>query len=488
MTRLQKSNGATPPVNNRSFEVAHVDHLLAANATTFVYLDAAHHTFFHTPPALATVLGFIRNCGVKTSLKAFAHNVYPDRSYDGLLVSRAYIDGIKGVWVFNRKALKKTLKKTNAPSKVWKAFDQWRTPTIHNMLAYEPGSLVMGDCGAFSFVNSKEPPFSTSEIVEYYTKYEFTQGVSVDHLILDFVQDKQFRYDLTIANAEAFIKEHKKLDLRWTPIGSIQGWNVGSYAKAAGLYARMGYKYLAIGGIIKSKTEYILRILQGIRDELTRVGHPEVVAHLFGVTRFMSLPEFGKLGAKSFDSTSLFVRSFRRGEESYLLESGWKPVITLPVQGQHVKAVAEEGTFDRKVFKAKSKKLLVRVLKFAASGETKPPKKLLNDLVAFNILAYPAYQTKARSLYRRFARVFKHRYWEQCPCRICKLWGVKVALTYSSRFYFARGIHNLFMFHHILYPQIEAGKEFPFFRKPEKGVYMSPLFELPLETSSHEEL
>ena len=54
----------------------------------------------------------------------------------------------------------------------------------------------MGDCGAFGYINETIPPYTTEEILDYYTKLDFDFGVSLDHLIVAAtVSGKKERYD-----------------------------------------------------------------------------------------------------------------------------------------------------------------------------------------------------------------------------------------------------------------------------------------------------
>lgn len=463
----------------------HVNHFLAANGTTALRVDVAKRRLYHLPDDLETVFScLLQNGGEPVECKALAHNFYQKYPYDGLLISKAFIDATEsGIFNLNRKSLRQAFKDGRLSPEAVQAYKRFKKQkTIHNILLARPEVPIMGDCGAFSFVTSKVPPFDTEEILDYYTQYGFDQGVSVDHIIFGDMEDKKFRYELTISNAQDFIKEHRKRGLPWTPIGSLQGWNVSSYSKAAGLYAKMGYKYLALGGIIKSSTEYILRLLQGIRDELVRVGCPDVVIHLFGVTRFMSIPDFGALGAKSFDSTSLFQQSYR-GDNGFLLQDGWHPTVTLPVMGTTIKnrTAEEDEPFDVKAYKKQSTKLLKRILLFIKSGKKRPPKKLVSDIVNFNILTYPSLERKSAELHRSVETALTERLWKKCGCRLCKMLGVRIMLTYTGQFYFARGLHNLFVFQTQIYPKIEAGVDFPFFRRPDKVIYMKPVFDLPIE-------
>ena len=44
----------------------------------------------------------------------------------------------------------------------------------------------MGDCGAFSYVREDNPPYSVSQVVNFYDELGFDYGISVDHVILGF--------------------------------------------------------------------------------------------------------------------------------------------------------------------------------------------------------------------------------------------------------------------------------------------------------------
>src|SRR5262249_19166661 len=136
---------------------------------------------------------------------------------------------------------------------------------VHRFLRVPPEFFVMGDCGAFGYIKQEKPPYTTEEILDYYTRLGFNAGVSVDHLIVTATEAKrQERYDLTIQNAEDFLKEHRRRRLAWEPIGAVQGWDADSYASAARRYVAMGYRYIALGGLVRTCTPDILRIVRKV--------------------------------------------------------------------------------------------------------------------------------------------------------------------------------------------------------------------------------
>jgi len=52
---------------------------------------------------------------------------------------------------------------------------------------------VMGDCGAFGYITEEKPPlpfYSVKNVSRLYNNLGFDYGVSVDHLVVDYVFEK----------------------------------------------------------------------------------------------------------------------------------------------------------------------------------------------------------------------------------------------------------------------------------------------------------
>ena len=223
--------------------------------------------------------------------EVYAHQMYPEPNYDGLLMSRAVAEKSKG-------------KK-----------ERINEMGVHRMLRVPRNFPVMGDCGAFDYIMEDVPPYSTEDVLDYYTRLDFDYGVSVDHLIVSGTEhQKKERYDLTIQNAEDFLKEHRKAGLKWEPMGAVQGWDPKSYARAAEKYVKMGYKYIALGGLVRSSTPNILKALH----EVHKVVPDTIPIHLFGLARFRVLREFADYGVRSVDSASYLRQAWMRDSQGYL--------------------------------------------------------------------------------------------------------------------------------------------------------------------------
>ena len=118
----------------------------------------------------------------------YAHEIYPTPNYDGVLISKIIIE--------QNKTKKARIEEMG----------------VHKFIRFDNGRPIMGDCGAFGYVDEEVPPFETKEILDYYQRLGFDIGVSIDHLIVGkYATDpaeRDRRYKLTRANAEQFLQEY----------------------------------------------------------------------------------------------------------------------------------------------------------------------------------------------------------------------------------------------------------------------------------------
>jgi hypothetical protein len=120
-----------------------------------------------------------------------------------------------------------------------------------------PWMSFMGDPGAFSYIKESEPPVTVSEVAEFYGSVGIDLGMAVDHIVSGYSDElfedpdpeQQRRYDLTLALASDFLAAAKPH--AFEPVGVVQGWSPASYARAAAELQRMGYGYLALGGLVR---------------------------------------------------------------------------------------------------------------------------------------------------------------------------------------------------------------------------------------------
>ncbi len=118
------------------------------------------------------------------------------------------------------------------------------------------------------------------EVIDFYSQCGFDYGLSVDHVILAFkpeLDDSSLdavpvewreRQKLTLELAKEFLNRTLKQKCGFTPVGIAQGWSPGSYARAAKELQKLGYKYIAMGGMVPLKTTEILASLRKVKEVL----------------------------------------------------------------------------------------------------------------------------------------------------------------------------------------------------------------------------
>ncbi|MHB8178744.1 MAG: tRNA-guanine transglycosylase DpdA [Vulcanimicrobiaceae bacterium] len=382
----------------------------------------------------------------------FPHEYLDRAPYDGILISRAIVgDRVSGG------------KYTEAQ---WMRFlrEGARAFLRYDSKQY-PGSVVMGDCGAFSYRDAEKPPHSVESILEFYEDGGFTHGCSVDHLIFDFLDDRarpsakaKKRQEITLANARDFLKASRQLGRSFTPLGVIQGWSPASMAHAAASLVKMGYTYLAIGGCVPLKIDQIERALQAIRGAIPA----KTRLHLLGFGKFDQWPILERFAVTSFDTTSPLLRAFKDAKRNYFVqrqngEIDYYTAIRIPqaIDNAALLRRAKRGQLNQESLLALEEKALSAVRSCAR-------KECSVDSAVDAVLSYARYalwddkapakrnEAKLRELSERYRRTLNDRPWANCPCRVCKDVGVEVMLFRSSNRNKRRGIHNLHVFYNSL--------------------------------------
>ena len=325
-----------------------------------------------------------------------------------------------------------------------------------------PDSLVMGDCGAFSYRNLREPPYTVDDTLEFYEDGGFTHGCSVDHLIFDFLDDdmpapeeaKQ-RQAITLRNAEKFLVASRCLGPSFTPIGVIQGWSAASMAKAAKALCKMGYDYLAVGGMVPLRINQIECALAAIREAIPL----EARLHLLGFGKTEHLDGLRRYGVASFDTTSPLLRAFKDDRRNYYTSRDgsvldYYRAVRIPQAMGNDKLLRQvkKGRLNQDNLLALESTALRSVRDYADRRAE------LTEAVDA-VIAYSRYalwddaeketrnEARLESLRTSYARTLGDRPWEACPCRVCREIGVEVLIFRSSNRNKRRGMHNLQIFY-----------------------------------------
>ena len=433
----------------------------------------------------------------------YAHEIYPGPSYDGILVSKSVIED------------NKTKK------------ERIRSIGIHKHVRVPRSFPVMGDCGAFNYIDEEVPPYETEETIHFYESLDFDYGVSIDHLIIpahlkktvhallyhngrekrisceeynrlkkegfplargktfprdifenrehlatyeeDDLSEGKRRWNLTLKNAKDFISVHKKKGASFTPIAGCQGYSVESQIEMFRQQQDMGYAYIALGGLVRSKTMEILEILEGIN----RVRKPGVKIHLFGVARPEAITSFQKAGVDSIDSAR-FLRqawlsatsNYYAGEIDRFSESLQPNVSQASVEGEE--DVEEKWRYAAirvpPLQREGSDSLTAKASKLVKEGWTleqlrKEEKKSLKALREFDsgkldlesaldsILAYDQLMGGDPKNEPHYRRVLEDKPWTKCPCAVCKSTGIDVIVFRRNNRNRRRGFHNTWWFY-----------------------------------------
>lgn len=335
----------------------------------------------------------------------YAHEIYGEPPYDGVLLSRAVLDA----HVSKQQAI------VSAGS-------------VHKYLRLPDQYKVLGDCGAFSYWEEAEPPYSTEQMVDYYSKLKFDYGVSVDHLIFSHDDtERRRRQELTLDNAADFIKKHNK-EYSFIPIGVAQGWDPKSYRHSVEKLLLMQYDYIALGGLVRSQTTDIVNILEAVKPVLK----PHTQVHLFGVNRPEYVATFARLGVTSFDSASRLRRAWMDGRRNYFLGNSAYSAIRIP----EARALAKKKKLDEALALRREREAL-DTLRAYARGNC-PLEDALAAAIAYAELAG---EVKQRT-WRDYRETLALRPWDYCPCAICEAIGVEVVIFRGNNRNRRRGFHN----------------------------------------------
>lgn len=369
----------------------------------------------------------------------YAHEcLSPEILYDGMLLSLAHLTKKKGL-----------LRNESLNGR--------KKHPIRDSLRLPSTSILMGDCGAFSYISEKDPPFTPAQAARLYERLGFDWGTSVDHLILpDRVQtakqQKKYvenRLKLTRHNALEFIKIVKSARLNFTPVGSIQGCRPEDYADSFDTYLDAGYEHVAVGSLVPKRDEEILRILEAINTRRLKRSRPitaRLHIHLFGILRPKLLPTLPNLGVTSFDSASYLRKAWLRSDKNYLCNSGsWYAAIRVPhSKDPRTQAQLDSKKLDGKTLDELEMDALDSLIRYGTSRlslETTLKKVLRYDSMFGRLCESTDHFSKA------YRRTLTDRPWEHCDCAICMSIGIHVVIFRGFNRNKRRGFHNTLMFY-----------------------------------------
>lgn len=378
----------------------------------------------------------------------YAHQIFGQPPYDGIL--------------FSLSVFKSKISLTNGANNTYQIRD---TSNIKSYLKIPSNSCiqVMGDCGAFGYVGEDSPPlpfYSVENVANLYEKLGFDYGVSVDHLVVDYVlvrnsdtgkkersflslAEKKRRVKITQDNAYQFLHYATAQGYKFRPIGVAQGYDVRSYRDSVSSLVRMGYHNIGIGSLVPRQSPFIIAVLKAIQPLIN--GRP---LHLFGVIRPEFIKEFQRLGVTSIDSASFLRKAWLRSGQNYLGPKGeWYTAIRVPQSDNPglVKNAATNGYSARDLVKLERRAL--KALRDYGAGKI-GLRKALNSVMKYDELLIRS--ADEDGMRRKYERTLREKPWESCSCEMCKELGIHVVIFRGCNRNKRRGFHNTWLFHQTL--------------------------------------
>lgn len=348
----------------------------------------------------------------------YAHELFRERVYDGVLVSRM--------------ALGESGPKRERVDRVG----------MRTYLRLPLDLELLGDCGAFGYVAEKEPRFETAEVIDYYHRLRFDYGVSVDHLIVtEFNDQRNYRYEVTLRNAEDFLSVYRRGQYQFTPIGAIQGWDVFSYVEAARSVVKMGYDYFAIGGLARSNTKTVGEIVSAVAQAVP----PEVRIHIFGVARLTLLPLFQEFQITSVDSSAPLRQAWLSARDNYYTLDRTYAAIRIPIVDQERakrQTIVGKSEADLATLVAAEKEALAAIRAYDRR-EVKLQSALTAILVYDELLAKRKFGHTSDRQRQLYLETLRDRPWKRCSCDVCRALGVEVIIFRGNNRNRRRGFHNM---------------------------------------------
>ncbi len=373
----------------------------------------------------------------------YAHEVLDAPPFHGLLVSKSIVDGYSdGSAGKYTGAQRRRLYREGA--RQFFRLDHARGPL-----------RIMGDCGAFSYVKETCPPYSVDDVIDFYDGCGFDYGIAVDHVIFQYepqasrddVRATEWvrRQDITLTLANDFRKRCKTRRVRFQPLGVAQGWSPQSYADAVAELQRIGYRRIALGGMVPLKTREILDCLRAVDD----VRRSDTQLHLLGISRCDDIPTFAKHGVTSFDSTSPFRQAFKDDRDNYYTFGSTYVALRVPqVEGNFkLRKRIGSGEVDQRRAITLERSAL-RLLRDYDAGTAS-----LDDTLSALQSYSQVWDGKIdRSV--AYRRTLQDRPWRDCSCTLCQTLGIEIAVFRGTERNKRRGFHNLHVFRNRLRAQL----------------------------------
>ncbi|MEU8132143.1 tRNA-guanine transglycosylase DpdA [Streptodolium elevatio] len=359
----------------------------------------------------------------------YAHQAVTPAPYEGILVSKAIVDGsTKGAGKYS----------TPQRERLYRL-------GVRRFFRLPQEMTSLGDCGAFNYIDEEIPPYSVDEVLDFYEGCQFDEGVSIDHVIFGYAPEASEadvdpawvkRRHISLDLAEKFLETIQSRGSKLQPLGAAQGWSPASYADSVARLQEMGYTRIALGGMVPLKTPEILACL----DKINEVRRESTHFHLLGITRISHMEEFFERGVSSFDSTSAFRQSFMDERNNYHTPERTYTAIRVPqVDGNPaLKRLILAGAVSQAAAIKAERECLQALRAYDKRGLS-----LTETIAALDAYLSLVDETKRKKYLSNYEEALADRPWEKCPCLLCKEIGIEILVFRGTERNKRRGFHNM---------------------------------------------
>ena len=230
-------------------------------------------------------------------------------------------------------------------------------------------------------------------------------------------------------------------------------------AKATESLIKIGYDYIALGGMVPQPADSIHMALSKITSKFKK----NTKLHLLGFGKIERIREFYKYNLYSIDTTSPLLRAFKDKKMNLFMPGDKKNILNyytalrIPqsTENRNLMKLIKQNYVSYDEVHQKENKVLNSLRKYD-SGKL-ALKETLSDLMDYTKIVYidPNYPEKNNSekldnLNEEYKHTLENMPWKQCKCNVCQKCGIEMAIFRGSNRNKRRGIHNLFVFHNAL--------------------------------------
>lgn len=322
---------------------------------------------------------------------------------------------------------------------------------IHKFLRLPKTFPILGDCGAWGYIDQKLPPYDPIETLKFYKDVGVNIGVSVDHLVVkQYEADKDFRMRITFENgllSYQVWKERYKKDFEL--LCAVQGETVAEYISIFEKYTAHGIAAFALGGLARRPTSFIVNLIERMKKSLETKEDISKI-HFFGLARPLLFKKFAELEEKgiqvTFDSASFLRRAWLSAQNNYFtLDGKAYSAIRIPQIGRRSGLRGKNKPNSERTEKqlGQLEYRCLSQMRLYAENRTSID-RVMTSLESYeNALGRNRFQ----QLKDHYIETLKDRPWEKCDCPICSKIGVEVIIFRGNNRNRRRGFHNVWLFY-----------------------------------------